>query len=161
MLIYCDLCQLFHFKKCFSRNFHPRNPKTVQNFTKNWFSISTVRNSPYRVAPSRDFSPAIPLPKTHLPTLRHPWTRHLTRPPPKATFLRCGNLGRIISTFHCPKLIFQRCGIPEPAISPDHRPKLPSYVSASLNLSSHYSVNWNTPCRVATSRDFSSRFTKG
>jgi hypothetical protein len=60
---------------------------------------------------------------------------------PKLIFQHCGNLGRIISTFHCPKLTFQHCGIPEPAISPDHRPKLPSYVSASLNLSSHYSAN--------------------
>jgi hypothetical protein len=60
---------------------------------------------------------------------------------PKLIFQRCGIPGPAISPDHCPKLIFQHCGIPEPAISPDHRPKLPSYVSASLNLSSHYSAN--------------------
>ena len=37
-----------------------------------FLSILTARNSPYRVEISHDFSPAIPLPKTHLPTLRHP-----------------------------------------------------------------------------------------
>ena len=52
---------------------HDLQPRPATYF----LSILTARNSPYRVATSRDFSPAIPLPKTHLPTLRHPWPHHL------------------------------------------------------------------------------------